>query len=483
LNLICIIALDLVAKACFKKPGCSPSGFFYGVENYDFNSLGEYMSDRVDGWKSIAAHFRRDRTTVLRWAKERNLPVKKIPGGKKSTVYALRSELDAWAAANDDETLPIEQLPDDEIQKTNTFLLKWQYLVILILAVSAITIAAVFYMQTPTVSKKGASLPKDKDVASLYLTARDRWATRSSEQIELAIRDLKIVVTREPDFALGHSALADAYLLAREYGKLRDIEGFAAARASATKALSLDPQSGPGHRALGYIQYWHEHNPLASSESFKKALALMPDDQQTLLWYGNILSDNGAYEDALSLLDRARQLSPGAREIQTYYGWTMWTAGRDKEAEAILIEVSKNHPDFAAVHDCLSVLYLSRDDFEGYAKGVAKRATSRSNTLLQSYSDAVTLNVRQQNEKGLRDAIFDHARQIAAAPGGENHAWTAYTSSLAGNRSRLIFALDQGEKLRENWGVAGYLDRIKTKWSKDAEIVQRIEQLRAPRIL
>lgn len=50
--------------------------------------------DRLDGWKSIAAYLGRDRMTAIRWAKERTLPVHRLPGGKTATVYALKSELD-----------------------------------------------------------------------------------------------------------------------------------------------------------------------------------------------------------------------------------------------------------------------------------------------------------------------------------------------------------------------------------------------------
>src|SRR5688500_5632828 len=52
---------------------------------------------RLDGWKAIAHYFRRDRTTVMRWARERNLPVHRLPGGVQGSVFALESELAAWA--------------------------------------------------------------------------------------------------------------------------------------------------------------------------------------------------------------------------------------------------------------------------------------------------------------------------------------------------------------------------------------------------
>jgi hypothetical protein len=60
--------------------------------------------DRLDGWKAIANFLGRERTTAIRWAKERALPFHRVPGGRTGTVFALRSELDAWLASEPDKT-------------------------------------------------------------------------------------------------------------------------------------------------------------------------------------------------------------------------------------------------------------------------------------------------------------------------------------------------------------------------------------------
>ena len=52
--------------------------------------------DRLDTWKEIAAHVGRDVRTVLRWHKDRGLPVHRVPGGKGRSVFAYADELDAW---------------------------------------------------------------------------------------------------------------------------------------------------------------------------------------------------------------------------------------------------------------------------------------------------------------------------------------------------------------------------------------------------
>src|SRR5689334_8068269 len=52
-------------------------------------------SERLDSWKEIAAYLKRDESTVRRWEKE-GLPVHRHSHKRKATVYAHKSEIDAW---------------------------------------------------------------------------------------------------------------------------------------------------------------------------------------------------------------------------------------------------------------------------------------------------------------------------------------------------------------------------------------------------
>lgn len=51
---------------------------------------------RLVGWKAIAAYLGKDVRTVLRWERERGLPIHRPPGRRGQSVYALRDELDRW---------------------------------------------------------------------------------------------------------------------------------------------------------------------------------------------------------------------------------------------------------------------------------------------------------------------------------------------------------------------------------------------------
>src|SRR5882724_9499057 len=50
----------------------------------------------LDSWKEIAAHVKRDVSTVQRWEKREGMPVHRHVHDSRGSVYAFSSELDAW---------------------------------------------------------------------------------------------------------------------------------------------------------------------------------------------------------------------------------------------------------------------------------------------------------------------------------------------------------------------------------------------------
>ncbi len=56
-------------------------------------------NERLDSWKAIAAYLRRTERTARRWERQEGLPVHRLSHHDRSSVYAFKSELDAWRAA------------------------------------------------------------------------------------------------------------------------------------------------------------------------------------------------------------------------------------------------------------------------------------------------------------------------------------------------------------------------------------------------
>ena len=56
-------------------------------------------NDRLESWKEIAAYLGREVRTVQLWERNEGLPIRRHRHSKQGSVYAFRSELDAWRAA------------------------------------------------------------------------------------------------------------------------------------------------------------------------------------------------------------------------------------------------------------------------------------------------------------------------------------------------------------------------------------------------
>jgi Tol biopolymer transport system component len=78
--------------------------------------------DRLDSWKAIASYLKRDITTVQRWERRESMPVHRHLHDKQGSVYAFRSELDAWGKGRraevprDTESVSEEAGPTESIQ-------------------------------------------------------------------------------------------------------------------------------------------------------------------------------------------------------------------------------------------------------------------------------------------------------------------------------------------------------------------------------
>lgn len=99
---------------------------------------------RLDGWKAIANFLGRERTTAIRWTNERGLPVHRVPGGRTGTVYAIKSELEAWLASdrNSAESQVSPAAKREELAPTTTRAVRQRMLLAASVAV-AISVALV----------------------------------------------------------------------------------------------------------------------------------------------------------------------------------------------------------------------------------------------------------------------------------------------------------------------------------------------------
>lgn len=67
-----------------------------GLQRTSISSRPELNRERLESWKEIAVYVDREVRTVQRWGKHENMPIRRHFHRKACTVYAFKSEIDAW---------------------------------------------------------------------------------------------------------------------------------------------------------------------------------------------------------------------------------------------------------------------------------------------------------------------------------------------------------------------------------------------------
>lgn len=111
--------------------------------------------DRLDSWKEIAAYLNRDVTTVQRWEKREGMPVHRHLHDRAGSIYASRSELDAWVRGRslrasqengDSTSSPIPLEPQAPLSESDSRSPR-RNLLLSITVTAALVIATVFWLR------------------------------------------------------------------------------------------------------------------------------------------------------------------------------------------------------------------------------------------------------------------------------------------------------------------------------------------------
>lgn len=450
---------------------------------------------RLDGWKAIAGYFNRDRTTAMRWARERGLPVRRMPGGKQGSVFAFEHELAAWALSQadiDDAAPEAAPAPDPEsgpgsrtehapAQMPPPPLPIRRRLVGIGLAALALAGGIGVWAMRPTPPReepvvRSLELPKDPRVARAYVAARDAWARRTPRDLQRAMRLYEAVIERQPDFAPAHAGLAEAWLILREYGAADEATAYRNARRYASVALRLDPDLPSAHRALGFIDYWWDSRADRALPRFRRALALDESDAQTHFWYANMLADIGADRTAQAEYDKARLLAPGSRVIEVEQACSHWQAGRDALALSQLTALAAQAPEDATIQNCLAWVYISRGDIRQFARALARRARLRGEPRLLRLSARLDEAIARDPASAVQVLVAEGRREIAA---GERQLreTPAFYASAMGDRATLVRLMVEAGDLGEHWPSVPVTRRIAARWRGDAQVQRLLSRL------
>ena len=375
------------------------------------------MNTRLKTWKQIAAFFGTTKRTAMRWEAERGLPVHRMPGELRSSVYADVEELKAWqsdtkAAALED--LSVDSLPVSTPPPVRRRIWLWPTVA------SAGVVCAVI--------GTGAfvnALPRQNHIApaaaqTLYVEAMQDWNARTPASLNQAVDEFNKAIAIDPDYADAYVGLANSYNLLPEYTVMPRSQAFPLAEAAAQKAIDLDDRLASAHAALAYSVFYGDWNGKLADQEFAKAIALEPENATIQHWYGTFLHALGREPEALAHLDKALALNPSSLSVQADRALILYYNGRTREAETLLLDLARKNPDFRSPHFYLTQVYLPEGRDADYVRELRLTATLAGDLLDQGVAQAAEAGLKKAGHEGMLQAVLarrlDYFKSGAGSP-------------------------------------------------------------------
>jgi len=402
----------------------------------------------LDGWKEIASYLHRGERTAKRWEQLRELPVHRVPGGARASVYANSAELDQWLVSRSPHEL---DHPDDDAEDAShagtadggdsqnyelvtpsppageslaarTKRERWIFLLIALVGLGVALYAAVYFnlksrvedLFSPAAHRQKSHAANSIAVAEeerlvahqLCLKGRYEWDHRTPESLNRALDDFTEAIVHDPGSVQAYVGLADTYILLREFSTMPETEAYARALVAARKAVALDDSSAEAHRAIGFVLsngYWDLAN---GEKEFRRAIELNPSDPVARRWYANAFGVPGRFREALEQMDRAQELDPTSKATLADKGLLLYKAGRTREGIELLKQVEQADPAFRSPHFYLMNISLILRDYPTFLLEGERAAAAKNDPALRTILSAASSAYARGGKKGLLESLY-----------------------------------------------------------------------------
>ncbi|MBA3352717.1 MAG: tetratricopeptide repeat protein [Blastocatellia bacterium] len=144
----------------------------------------------------------------------------------------------------------------------------------------------------------------------LYLIGRYHL-NRSTDDGFFKGRDsFRRAIEKDPNYALAHAGLADAYNLLCGWGAVAPNEGYPLAKAAAVRALELDETLAEAHVSLGVVRLFYDADWVGAERDLRRAIEINPNYSDAHWMYGYRLMLTGRFDEAEPFLKRGVDLDP-----------------------------------------------------------------------------------------------------------------------------------------------------------------------------
>lgn len=314
---------------------------------------------------------------------------------------------------------------------------------------------------TPQETAQLVATPTDDVLAySAYLKARIEADKESVESLHAAIGHFNEALARDPDFALAHVGLADAYLTlsANFMGALKPAESVVVAEPHLVRALEIDPGLGEAYASLGLLRA-QQGNPQAAEEAFHTAMRLRPAYARVFRLLGKLKWAQGELDIAEEWLSKALELDPYSVPVNFDIARLADVSGDFERALARYMRIVQFEPDYAFAY-----VYIAAIHYLVYGRAAESlvwyQKATRADTLSPSLASAQAIALLELGDAETARVFVDKA--LAMSPRTFWPLWTSllvnlYTGDEQASRRDARTLL---EVYPRHWGAMQYLRNL-----------------------
>ena len=269
---------------------------------------------------------------------------------------------------------------------------------------------------------------------------------------------LRGAIDRDPDFALAHARLGEAYWAT--YQATSEPKWASDAVTATNKALTLDQQQPEVWISLALIHQGTGRREEALGE-LNKALTLQPNSDEAHRLMGQVLQSLGRLKEAEDHYLRAVALRPNYWRHYSLLGAFYYATGRSRDAVAAFTRVTEMQPDNARGFNNLGAAYYTLGD-NVHALEFYQRAV-RIAPMPEVVSNIGNIHFA---EGRYEEALVSFQQAVAALP---------HDGLVRGNLGDALVRLNRREEARRAWLEAVRLDRQALEVNpNDATTIARI---------
>lgn len=226
--------------------------------------------------------------------------------------------------------------------------------------------------------------PVDPEAYDLYLRGRYFFNRRFQEDavptISKSVDYLEKAIAEDPQFALAHAALGEAYGPFSHWAPIAPAEAMARSSRAAARALELDPELEQAHTARSSILE-RDWDWRGSEQELQRAIELNPNYTLARFWYSLLLSKQGRFEEALEQTELGLAVDPFDPTLSSNNAAVLANLGRHEEGIGRLRRFLELEPNARGARRTLAGIYARLDRLDeaareyegaGLADGVAR---------------------------------------------------------------------------------------------------------------